>query len=97
VVDSGPHEVRGLVLDVTGHPVPIARVDLYWRQQKSGFRSSSHRSTTTVADGTFSLTQLGTGIHQLWVSAPMCPAYQRTLEVAGSMEVVVQLEIDTGD
>lgn len=70
VLDWGEHEIRGLVLDHRGNPVPASRIVLKWAHQDKGISSSTTRRTAADAQGNFLFSQLGPGSHRLEIDAP---------------------------
>jgi hypothetical protein len=70
VIDWGEHEIRGLVVDHRGNPVPASRVVLKWTHKDDGIRSSTIRRTAADAQGNFLFSQLGPGVHRLEIDAP---------------------------
>ncbi len=70
VLDWGSHELRGLVVDRHGHPVPASRIILSWTHEADGIRSRTTRRTRTDAYGHFTFSRLGPGPHALSVDAP---------------------------
>jgi hypothetical protein len=70
VLDWGEHEIRGLVVDRPGNPVPASRIVLKWAHQEGGVSSMSTRRTAADANGSFLFSQLGPGAHSLEVDAP---------------------------
>jgi hypothetical protein len=70
VVDWGAHEIRGLVVDRQGNPVPASRIVLKWYHQFDGLSSVATRRTAADAQGSFQFSQLGPGPHSLHVDAP---------------------------
>ena len=69
VLDWGDHEIRGLVLDRFGHPVPASRILLKWSHETDGISSVSTRRTAADAHGNFQFSQIGPGTHSLMVDA----------------------------
>jgi len=74
VLDWGEHEIRGLVVDHRGNPVPASRVVLKWAHQQDGISSMATRRTAADAQGNFLFSQLGPGPHRLEIDAPGHPA-----------------------
>jgi hypothetical protein len=70
VVDWGEHEIRGLILDRRGNPVPASRIILKWSHQEAGISSVATRRTAADAQGNFMFSQLGPGPHTLEITAP---------------------------
>lgn len=70
VVDWGEHEIRGLILDRRGNPVPASRIILKWSHREAGISSVATRRTAADAQGNFMFSQLGPGPHTLEITAP---------------------------
>jgi hypothetical protein len=70
VLDWGEHEIRGMVVDRRGNPVPASRVVLKWAHHGDGISSSTIRRTAANAQGHFLFSQLGPGTHRLEIDAP---------------------------
>jgi hypothetical protein len=70
ILDWGEHEIRGLVVDRYGNPVPASRIVLKWFHQADGISSRATRRTAADAQGNFLFSQLGPGSHSLEVDAP---------------------------
>ena len=63
LVDVGPHRFEGRLLNSDGTAAPGVRVSLEWSGAMGDVVSRSSRETITDADGTFTFTQLGSGVH----------------------------------
>ena len=74
VLDWGPHEIRGVVLDAKGKPVPASRIVLQWSHQSDGITTRTTRRTAADSDGHFAFNQLGPGPHSLQILAAGFPA-----------------------
>jgi len=74
VIDWGDHEIRGLIVDRRGNPVPASEIVLTWSHDSGGIRSTSIRRTISDAQGNFVFQSLGPGPHRLEVKAPDRPA-----------------------
>jgi len=70
IVDWGEHEIRGMVVDPYGNPVPASRIVLRWTHQTDGISSRTTRRTAADAQGNFHFSELGPGPHQLEIDAP---------------------------
>lgn len=70
VLDWGPHELRGVVVDRRGNPVPASRIVLSWTHEADGIRTRATRRTSSDANGHFTFSRLGPGAHALRVDAP---------------------------
>lgn len=70
VLDWGEHEIRGVVVDARGNPVPASRVLLQWTHEARGITASSTRRTASDTQGQFAFSNLGPGPHSLRVDAP---------------------------
>ncbi len=70
VLDWGNHELRGIVVDASGNPVPASRIVLQWSHQAGGITTSSTRRTAADTQGHFAFSNLGPGPHSLHVDAP---------------------------
>lgn len=69
LVDTGTHEVSGVVTKSAGRPFGAAKVELYWTHSESEFRSTSYRKTLSDEDGHFTFTGVGKGPHKVKVTA----------------------------
>ncbi len=74
VLDWGQDEIRGLVVDALGKPVPASRIVLQWSHQSDGITTKTTRRTAADAQGHFAFSQLGPGAHSLQVLAAGFPA-----------------------
>ncbi len=83
VLDWGERSIRGTVVDDSGEPVSLARVDLHWQHAWEAGRSTSYRSTSSDRAGRFEFSELGGGAHKLIVDA------------AGFRRQRVQLDLDS--
>ena len=70
VLDWGQHEIRGLVVDARGNPVPASRIVLVWSHQVDGITTRATRRTAADAQGHFAFNNLGPGPHSLQIHAP---------------------------
>ncbi len=70
VVDWGGHEIRGLIVDARGNPVPASRIVLKWSREADGITTQATRRTAADAQGHFAFTDLGPGPHSLRIDAP---------------------------
>jgi len=73
VLDWGTHEIRGVVVDAHGNPVPASRIVLQWSHQSEGITTSATRRTASDMQGHFVFSHLGPGPHSLRVNAPGFP------------------------
>ena len=70
VLDWGEHEIRGVVVDAQGIPVPASRVVLQWANQADDIKTRAIRRTTSDMQGQFAFGNLGPGPHSLRIDAP---------------------------
>ncbi len=70
ILDLGPHVLEGWVIDNLGDPVAANSVLLSWTFNLGSVQSSSSRKTTADRNGYFVFTDLGPGVHRMWISAP---------------------------
>jgi hypothetical protein len=63
VVDVGAHRLDGRLLTSDGSPAAGVSVSLEWSASIGGVTSRSSRQTVADADGHFTFTQLGSGVH----------------------------------
>jgi hypothetical protein len=70
IVDWGRHELRGMVVDAAGNPVPASRVILNWMHEADGIVTRATRRTAADAQGQFAFSDLGPGPHSLTIDAP---------------------------
>lgn len=70
VLDWGNHQIRGIVVDASGNPVPASRIVLQWSHEAGGITTSSTRRTAADTQGHFAFSNLGPGPHSLHVDAP---------------------------
>lgn len=68
VLDVGPHEVAGSVVDGTGTPLAGIRAELSWQRKEGRLLSSSLRRTRTDEAGRFRFSGVGEGPHRLSLS-----------------------------
>jgi hypothetical protein len=73
VLDWGDHEIRGIVVDGHGNPVPASRIVLQWAHQVDGITTRATRRTTADTQGHFAFNNLGPGPHSLQIDAPGFP------------------------
>jgi len=66
-VDRGPHDISGNVFDQYGEPAVGANVVVNWEYLDGNKRAFVTRRTITKQDGSFSLSDLGPGQHELTV------------------------------
>jgi len=81
VVDQGNHELKGLVYDQFHYPVDGARVVLNWENNENGTRSIVDRRTTTGPSGAFSMKDIGSGEHDLVITASDGSTYRRAVDI----------------
>jgi hypothetical protein len=93
ILDAGPHELYGLVVDSGGSPIPVPGISLSWSHVDGSMRSVANRTAAADAAGSFRFTGLGPGQHTLHVNAPGFLAAQlhHDVEQHGD-QIVVQLE-----
>ncbi len=70
VLDWGDHQIRGMVVDAHGDPVPASRIVLQWSYEADGITTNSTRRTAADTQGHFAFSNLGPGPHSLRVDAP---------------------------
>ncbi|MDH3978312.1 MAG: carboxypeptidase regulatory-like domain-containing protein [Gammaproteobacteria bacterium] len=70
VLDWGSHEMRGLVVDARGNPVPASRIVLHWSHLSGGVMTRATRRTAADTQGHFVFSNLGPGPHSLQIEAP---------------------------
>ncbi len=70
ILDLGPHELRGLVVDSQGYPVAVPAIAVSWSQLNNGVHSRASRQTAADATGQFRVTGLGAGSHMISLDAP---------------------------
>ncbi len=85
VVDWGDGEIISRLVDASGEPIELARVDLHWQQEWGDGNTTSYRSTQTDREGLFRFTQLGRGVHRLRINARGYAGLQLDIDV-GSEE-----------
>jgi len=73
VLDWGQHEIRGVVVNARGLPVPASRILLQWSHQSDGITVKTTRRTAADAQGHFAFSHLGPGTHSLQVDAAGFP------------------------
>jgi hypothetical protein len=76
VLDWGEHEIRGVVVDAHGNPVPASRIVLQWSHQAEGITTSATRRTASDTQGYFAFSNLGPGPHSLQINAPGFPGVE---------------------
>lgn len=92
VLDLGPYELDGRVLDADGFPIPAREVALSWARTHGGVRSTAIRRTVADADGYFWFAGLGPGPHLISVQAPGFETARVEQDVgANRREIVVKL------
>lgn len=69
VLDWGQHEIRGLVIDSQGNPVPASRIVLHWSHHEGGITTRATRRTAADTQGHFAFSNLGPGPHLLQINA----------------------------
>jgi len=92
VLDVGPHRLEGVVAGHDGAPLGGARVSLLWSGTAGGLDSRSFRETVTDASGYFLLTQLGSGVHTLSVTAAGYQGARRQPQI-GSVTTPLQIKL----
>ena len=70
ILDRGPHVLEGRVVDSLGDPVAADSILLGWTFNLGEVKSKSSRKTAADRNGYFVFTDLGPGVHRMWVSAP---------------------------
>lgn len=90
VIDWGKHAMEGTVVGGSGQAVAGAHVSLHWLYRSGKLRSTATRRTVSDANGLFTFTQLGPGLHRLSVGAKGYRGYRAGHDVGGSSE---QLEV----
>jgi hypothetical protein len=74
VLDWGQHEIRGVVVDAAGNPVPASRIVLQWSHESDGITTRTTRRTAADTQGQFAFSQLGPGAHSLKIDGAGFPA-----------------------
>jgi hypothetical protein len=74
VLDWGEHEIRGIVVDSRGNPVPASRILLQWSHRAGGITTRATRRTASDTQGQFAFSNLGPGPHSLQVDAQGFPS-----------------------
>lgn len=74
VLDWGQHEIRGVVVDAAGNPVPASRIVLQWSHESDGITTRTTRRTAADTQGQFAFSQLGPGTHSLHIDRAGLPA-----------------------
>ena len=69
VLDLGRHELRGIVVDSKGNPLPASQVVLKWTSEADGISASATRRTAADSTGQFTFSRLGPGPHFLEINA----------------------------
>ncbi len=73
-LDWGTYQLRGQITDSEARPIAGANTVLTWfhrkRGNKAGITSHSRRETISDAQGSFSFSELGPGIHTITVETP---------------------------
>ena len=92
VLDVGSQRIDGRVLDPVGYPLPVANVALLWEHVERGVRSSSRRAAVADANGVFSFSGVGPGMHSIVVSVPGYKTLWKDHDSMEQAEVVLQLE-----
>lgn len=75
VLDWGQHEIRGVVVDAAGNPVPASRIVLQWSHESDGITTRTTRRTAADTQGQFAFSQLGPGTHSLHIDRAGLPAF----------------------
>lgn len=81
IVDQGHYEVNAMVFDQFNNPVGGANVVLNWLSTAGGMRSVVTRQRITNATGQFSMKQVGSGEHDLVISATDGSTYRQTIDI----------------
>jgi hypothetical protein len=81
VVDQGPYAVNAMVLDEFNNPVARASVVLNWVSTAGEMRSVVTRQGITDALGRFSMNNIGSGEHDLTISATDGSVYHQAIDV----------------
>jgi hypothetical protein len=93
VIDWGPYEVRGRVLDETGFPLAAPEVNLNWSQTQGRVNSTAMHRTTADAEGYFRFGRLGAGPHVISVNVPGYQTGRLDYNVGNqTREIVLQLQ-----
>ncbi len=93
ILDWGHYALRGVVVDSQGNAVSAPRITLAWSHAESSVRSQSSRGTASDAQGFFSFSQLGPGLHTVTVQAPGFKTKRVEVDVGDlAEELVVRLE-----
>ncbi len=99
ILDIGDYDIRGLVQDDQGNPVPAANVLITWVHRDSGVTHESLHKTVSNVDGHFEFNQLGPGERTLTVAAPGFEAIKLPYDVGAENDLgqilQVQLEEDS--
>ena len=81
VVDQGPYDVNAIVFDEFNNPVASASAVLNWISTAGDMRSVVTRQDITDSSGRFSMNNIGSGEHDLMVSAADGSFYHQTIDI----------------
>ena len=81
VVDQGLYDVNAIVFDEFNNPVAGANVVLNWVSTAGGMRSVVTRQGITDSSGRFSMKNIGSGEHDLMISAIDGSIYHQAIDI----------------
>jgi hypothetical protein len=90
-IDLGPYNLVGRIYDESGQTFEGADIFLNWALHEDGVRIRSTRKTSANASGEFRFTGLGSGNHQLVVTAWGSDTFQQTVRRS------VNVGVDSGE
>jgi protocatechuate 3,4-dioxygenase beta subunit len=96
VIDLGPYEVTGSVLDTSGVPVVGCDVELTWSHKEDDSRSSCLRTASTDDEGRFHFRDVGPGKHALRAAAGKTESEKLSVNPAKSSSPV-QLRLSASE
>lgn len=95
VIDLGPYEVAGSVLDTNGVPLAGCDVELTWSHRENDSRSSCLRTARTDDEGRFRFLNVGSGEHEIRAASSEAESDKLPVDPAKARSPV-QLRLGSG-